>query len=102
MVFAKLGILPKFAIASTRLRKCVPLVSDEGYEQLLTHPPSLQTMREYFNEALDKVEVALAKSAFARLAGRSTGPVGWVLHAAQLDRGHRRDEAVTGRELKNP
>ncbi|MDY7575468.1 nucleotidyl transferase AbiEii/AbiGii toxin family protein [Actimicrobium sp. CCI2.3] len=73
-VFAKLGILPKFAIASTRLRKCVPLISDEGYEQLLANPPSLQTMREYFNEAIDKVEVALAKSAFGQLADRSTGP----------------------------
>jgi hypothetical protein len=40
---------------------------DEGYEQLLTDEPSLDSMRTFFRTQFDELEVRLAKQAFSDL-----------------------------------
>lgn len=67
-VFERLERLPKFNIASSRLRACHPSLSDEGYEQLLDNAPSLESMRSYFSEQLDLLEIKLARYRFEQLA----------------------------------
>jgi len=63
-VFERLNCLPKFDIASTRLRNGRPSVGDEGYEQLLAEAPTLGMMTDFFTKQLDQLEVQLAKEAF--------------------------------------
>lgn len=53
-----------FDLANVRLRSGKPSVVDEGYANLLTDPPSLETMHAYFVTLLDKLEVDLSAAAF--------------------------------------
>ncbi|WP_334191091.1 nucleotidyl transferase AbiEii/AbiGii toxin family protein, partial [Noviherbaspirillum sp.] len=58
--FIRIDSPAKFGIASGRLRLCRPLSDDEGYEQLLDAPPTLDDMRLFFNAQLDALETQLA------------------------------------------
>jgi len=53
-----------FDIANARLRKGIPSIADEGYASLLENPPSLEEMRAFFTEMLDRLEVDLSAAAF--------------------------------------
>ncbi len=64
-VFEAAAILPKFEIASIRLRTLQPLPGDEGYEHLLGEPISLEQMRGFFTEQIDALQVQLSKAALA-------------------------------------
>jgi len=54
----------RFDIASMRLRSGKPALADEGYASLLENPPSLEAMRDFFTEMLDRLEVDLSAAAF--------------------------------------
>lgn len=59
-----------FDIASMRLRSGKPSLTDEGYTNLLENPPTLEEMRAYFSDVLDRLEVDLSAAAFkAQRAG---------------------------------
>lgn len=58
-----------FQVAELRLRACKPSVTDEGYLQLVTPAPTLGDLRQFFNEALDRLQVELSKAAFAVATG---------------------------------
>jgi hypothetical protein len=66
-VFARLSAIPKFENARIRLLACRADPEDEGYEQLLTDAPSLDSMRGFFRTQFDELEVRLAKQAFSDL-----------------------------------
>lgn len=56
--------------ASLRLRACKPTLTDEGYVHLLEDaPPTLDEMRAYFNDMLDRIEVDLSAAAFRSRPG---------------------------------
>jgi hypothetical protein len=48
-----------------RLRSCKPNLLDEGYAGLADDLPPTELMRTYFNDALDRLQVELAREAFA-------------------------------------
>lgn len=62
--FVDTGRENKFDMASVRLRSGKPSLTDEGYVNLLTDPPSLETMRSFFDAVLDQLEVDLSVAAF--------------------------------------
>lgn len=53
-----------FDIASMRLRSCTPSLGDPGYTHLMHEAPTLDQIRDFFVEALDKLEVDLSAAAF--------------------------------------
>jgi hypothetical protein len=53
-----------FASMSMRLRNCRITASDEGFLNLLKTPPSMDEMRDFFNQGLNDLETHLAKQAF--------------------------------------
>jgi predicted nucleotidyltransferase component of viral defense system len=63
-VFEEADCVSKFKIADIRLRACNPGRADEGYLQLVDPAPSLDELRAFFIDALDKWEIALSKAAF--------------------------------------
>lgn len=63
-VFKEGGIVQKFTIASKRLQSCTPQAADEGYEHLLEQAPTLEQMREFFNQQIDQLEQDQAAAAF--------------------------------------
>jgi len=64
-----------FDIAGMRLRSGKPMLADEGYASLLGSPPSLEEMRNYFADVLDRLEVDLSAAAFRakRVGGDDNG-----------------------------
>ncbi len=63
--FIETGNQHNFPIAEKRLRSCKPNLLDEGYAGLADDLPNVEQMRAYFNEALDRLQVDLAREAFA-------------------------------------
>jgi hypothetical protein len=63
--FIETGNQHNFSIAEKRLRSCKPNLLDEGYAGLADDLPTAEQMRAYFNEALDRLQVDLAREAFA-------------------------------------
>ena len=57
-----------FDIACMRLRSCTPSLADPGYTHLLSTAPSLDQMRSFFAEALDRLEIDLSAAAFKAAA----------------------------------
>lgn len=55
-------------MAELRLRACKPSATDEGYLQMVEPAPTLDELRQFFNEALDRLQVTLSKIAFANAA----------------------------------
>jgi hypothetical protein len=70
--FIETGNQHNFTIAEMRLRSCKPNLLDEGYAGLADDLPAAEQMRAYFNDALDQLQVDLAREAFA--ARMSTAP----------------------------
>lgn len=60
-VFAKAGIPGQFDLAMQRLCSGRPSLSDEGFEHIAPHAPSLEEMRDYFSRQRDQFEQALAR-----------------------------------------
>lgn len=63
-VYKTANRLAAFAIMVMRLRKCQPEMTDEGYLGLMEKPPSVDSLRHFFNQELDQLERHLAKQAF--------------------------------------
>ena len=63
-VFLDSGNANGFDIASSRLRICKFSLEDEGYAQLTDDGPTLDDLRAFFSEQLDKFEEEQAKKAF--------------------------------------
>ncbi|MDP2825502.1 MAG: nucleotidyl transferase AbiEii/AbiGii toxin family protein [Sulfuritalea sp.] len=57
-----------FQVAELRLRACKASATDEGYLQMVKPAPTLDELRQFFNEALDRLQVTLSKIAFANAA----------------------------------
>lgn len=49
-----------FQVAELRLRACKPSATDEGYLQGVEPAPTLDELRQFFNEALDHLQVTLS------------------------------------------
>lgn len=64
-VYEAAGLERSFDQAGMRLRKCQPHLSDEGYQQLVQRPPSLNHIRGFFNRELDQLERQLAQEKIA-------------------------------------
>jgi hypothetical protein len=69
--FLEAGLAGSFQVAELRLRACKPSVTDEGYMQMVTPAPTLEDLRQFFNEALDRLQIELSRAAFAGAAARS-------------------------------
>lgn len=52
------------------MRACKPSATDEGYLELVDLAPTLEELRQFFNEALDCLQVTLSKIAFAHAAAQ--------------------------------
>lgn len=63
-VFTDAAHESSFDIASMRLRSGKPSLSDEGYASLIEQPPSIEDMRNYFVDMLDRLEVDVSASTF--------------------------------------
>ncbi len=63
-----------FPVAELRLRACKPSATDEGYLELVDPAPTLEVLRQFFNEALDRLQVTLSKIAFAHAAAQIKAP----------------------------
>lgn len=55
------GVPQKMDIALSRLCSGRPNQQDEGYESLLSNPPSVDLMSEFFIEVADEVRTAAAR-----------------------------------------
>lgn len=62
--FVEAGREGSFDTACMRLRGCVAHSTDEGYLRLVDAAPSLDEMRAFFGDAIDRLEVDLAAAAF--------------------------------------
>src|SRR5262249_5733014 len=60
-VFSTSKVPQKMDIALTRLCSGRPHQQDEGYKSLLTNPPSLVQMSEFFSEVADEARTAAAR-----------------------------------------
>jgi len=49
-VFLKYSTIDQYRNAANRLCSGQPQANDEGYETLMSHPPSLEEMRDYFQD----------------------------------------------------
>jgi Nucleotidyl transferase AbiEii toxin, Type IV TA system len=74
--FEKAGAQSQCGAALSRLCSGVPQAGDEGYAHLLTSPPSLTEIRDYFIRQRDLLEIESAADALRRRAGGSppSGP----------------------------
>lgn len=66
--FVEAGIPSQADTGLTRLCSGIPQRSDEGYSHLLTTPPTLEEMKQFFVAQRNKLEVELAAEAAARKA----------------------------------
>ncbi|MDB5818558.1 MAG: hypothetical protein JWQ11_2198 [Rhizobacter sp.] len=72
--FEQAGVPVKFGIAMTRMCEGKVSLLDEGYESLLAHPPSLDTMRAFFKQVRENVETEVTRlKAIERFAAGGAG-----------------------------
>src|ERR1051325_5082776 len=64
--FVKAGLESQFEIAVARICSGVPQRNDEGYEHLISNPPSVEQMKRFFLEQRDTFEVERAAAAKRR------------------------------------
>ncbi len=72
-VYQTINRMAAFASMTARLRRCRPDAADEGYVGLLTDPPSIDDLRNFFNHEIDGLEKQLAKEAFSKHRLEGTG-----------------------------
>ncbi|WP_289509286.1 nucleotidyl transferase AbiEii/AbiGii toxin family protein [Hydrogenophaga sp. 2FB] len=73
--FVRSGAPSKFDIAMMRLCSGVPGVNDEGYESLMSDPPSIKDMRDYFIVVRREAEKAAARAAMPAPEAPAAGEV---------------------------
>lgn len=64
--FREAGAESQFETGLARLCSGTPQADDEGFEHLLTHPPTLAQMQSYFAARRDEFEIQAARSAKER------------------------------------